>query len=146
MGESVYLEFWKYGFVGTQTLIKEIEKTLKAKGVLSMESYDLLLHLEVSKDRCLRMTDLSHRALLSPSGITRAISRLEKLGYVCRMPDPRDKRAILACITESGLQAREQTWGVYRAEVIRLLRKRIRAEDAKAAAKTLRHLAPDWMK
>src|SRR3954469_16193173 len=51
--------------------------------------------------------------MLTPSGITRVVIRLEERGFVDREPDPADGRAAFAVLTKPGLEA------LRRAQVIR---------------------------
>jgi DNA-binding MarR family transcriptional regulator len=50
----------------------------------------------------LRPVDLANRLLLTPSGVTRAILPLEKIGLVERSSHERDARASYVSITEAG--------------------------------------------
>ncbi len=50
-----------------------------------------------------RLTDLAERAGLTKQAVGEAVSELERLGYVERVPDPLDKRAKIIKLTEWGL-------------------------------------------
>lgn len=143
--QRAYLDLWTYAFVSIQSLTKEIGTELDRADGLNMESYDLLVQLEVTPTQSLRLSELAERALLSPSGITRAIDRLERLGYVRREPDATDGRATLAIITEAGLTARAATWPTYRAAILAKLSERLTPKEAQQAAAIFRKLAPDWL-
>jgi DNA-binding MarR family transcriptional regulator len=65
----------------------------------------VLVVLSESDDNRLRMCDLSTRLGLSPSGLTRRLDGLVRLGYVQRVPSSADRRVMLATITDAGLQA-----------------------------------------
>ena len=57
-------------------------------------------------------TQLYNRLLVTSGGMTGRIDRLEKLGLLCRLPDPQDRRSILVQLTENGhelIQAAGQT-------------------------------------
>ena len=49
-------------------------------------------------------TQLHHRLLVTSGGMTGRIDRLQKRGFVCRSPDPEDRRSILVELTERGLE------------------------------------------
>ena len=51
------------------------------------------------------MSDLGAQRMLTPSGITRVVVRLEEQGLVSREPDPADGRAAFAALTQPGLEA-----------------------------------------
>ena len=49
-----------------------------------------------------RLTDLARGAEMSPQSMGELVDELEGLGYVVRTPDPRDRRAKLIVLTDSG--------------------------------------------
>ena len=55
--------------------------------------------------------------MLTPSGITRVVDRLEKRGLVRREPDPSDGRAAVAVLTRRGLEALRSAQSVHHATV-----------------------------
>ncbi|MGH8792836.1 MAG: MarR family winged helix-turn-helix transcriptional regulator [Stackebrandtia sp.] len=82
-------------------LTSRLDVAHAAKG-LSGNDFDVLIRLARSPGRRLRMTDLSSQTMLSTSGVTRVVDRLERLGCVCRRPDPGDRRSLLAELTDAG--------------------------------------------
>jgi DNA-binding MarR family transcriptional regulator len=52
-----------------------------------------------------RLTELAERAGLTKQAVGEAATELERLGYVERLPDPKDKRAKIIKLTPSGLDA-----------------------------------------
>lgn len=50
----------------------------------------------------LLLSDIQRKILVSSSGITYLIDRLEKRGLVKRMPSPGDRRAVYASLTDEG--------------------------------------------
>lgn len=71
---------------------------------LSLPSFVLLVRLSRSPDRQLRMSDLADQTNLTPSGLTRAIDRLEEAGLVERVACPSDRRGAYAALTPEGLE------------------------------------------
>jgi DNA-binding MarR family transcriptional regulator len=49
-----------------------------------------------------RLSELAHRANISPQAMGEVVDELESLGYVVRRPDPRDRRAKLIVLTQQG--------------------------------------------
>lgn len=80
-----------------------IHRRLTAECGLSMQSFVLLLRLARSPDRRLRMSDLADQTSLTPSGLTRAIDRLDEAGYVRRDACTDDRRGSYAALTDEGL-------------------------------------------
>lgn len=74
---------------------------VKAHG-LPLTSYEVLLFLADSAHGRLRMSDLADSALLSRSGLTRLVDRLERQGLLRRETCPQDGRGSYAAITTRG--------------------------------------------
>ena len=84
-------------------LTRVLEAELLAEHQLTLPSYDVLLQLAEAPGRRLRMTELADRVLLSRSGLTRLVDRMEKEGLVERAACPGDARGTHAVLTDAGL-------------------------------------------
>ncbi len=100
-----------------ETAMREIDRRLRQDGELSLADYGVLITLLTAPRFRLRMSDLGTRRLLTPSGITRVVTRLEERGFVQREPDPADGRAALAALTRRGLEALRRAQAVHHATV-----------------------------
>jgi len=100
-----------------ETVMREIDRRLAAAGEISLDEYGVLVTLVGQPGMQLRMTDLGQRRMLTPSGITRAVMRLEKRKLVRREPDPDDGRSALATLTDRGLAALRRAQRVHHATV-----------------------------
>jgi DNA-binding MarR family transcriptional regulator len=87
----------------TTGLRAHLDRCLERDADLPLQSFELLLRLARSPGRHLRMSDLAAQTSLTPSGLTRAIDRLEAAGLVERAPCPSDKRGSYAALTPDGL-------------------------------------------
>ena len=79
-----------------------LDRELQAEEGLSLAWYDVLLHLDEVPGRRLRMTDLAAAVVISKSGLTSLVDRMEEAGLVAREPDPDDRRAIAVALTAAG--------------------------------------------
>ena len=52
-----------------------------------------------------RLTDLAHRANMTPQSMAEIVDELVEMGYVVRRPDPADRRAKLIVLTKRGRDA-----------------------------------------
>jgi DNA-binding MarR family transcriptional regulator len=59
----------------------------------------------IDLDRGSRLTDLAAEAGLTKQAVGEAVTELERLGYVQRVPDPQDGRAKIIKLTDRGLDA-----------------------------------------
>jgi DNA-binding MarR family transcriptional regulator len=71
---------------------------------LTLNDYEVLLHLAHAPGRRLRRVDLADRILLTPSGITRLLEGLERCGYVERASCESDARVTYAQLTRDGFE------------------------------------------
>ncbi|MEA2300999.1 MAG: hypothetical protein QOE44_1534, partial [Solirubrobacteraceae bacterium] len=65
-------------------LVKALDSELEQVHGLQLISYEVLLYLDQADDARMRMCDLASCVLLSRSGLTRLIDRLEREGLVAR--------------------------------------------------------------
>jgi DNA-binding MarR family transcriptional regulator len=84
------------------SLMKQLDTDLAAGHGLSASSYEVLLFLADAPDGRMRMAQLADSVLLSRSGLTRLVDRLERAGLVEREPCPSDQRGFNALITAEG--------------------------------------------
>jgi DNA-binding MarR family transcriptional regulator len=82
---------------------RRLEAELLAERNLSLADYDALVQLAVADDRRLRMSELAERVVLSRSGVSRLVDRLEAAGLVSRRACPTDARGSWAELTPAGL-------------------------------------------
>lgn len=94
---------WR-GFLRVHSaLIRALDAELVAAHDLPLHSYEVLVYLHDAPGRRLRMTELSRSVLLSASGVTRLVDRLEAQGFVCRSRCELDGRGYWAELTEAGI-------------------------------------------
>jgi DNA-binding MarR family transcriptional regulator len=91
------------GFLRAQAMIMHaLSGELEQANGMSMSSYDVLLQLARAPRRRLRMTELAEAVVLSPSGLTRLVERLEREGLVARIKSADDARGAYAALTDRG--------------------------------------------
>ena len=94
-------------------VVGRIERTLSEAGVIPLTSYDILLAVDGSPGKRLRMSEIADRVVLSRSGLTRSVEKLIKEGCLKREGCPEDRRGAFAVITEKGREALKKAWPVY---------------------------------
>jgi len=83
-------------------LLGQIESGLSHIKGISFAEYRLLRAIADSPQQRASRVDLAERVRLSPSGVTRALQPLEKLGFVETQRGERDARLALAALTSHG--------------------------------------------
>lgn len=109
-------------------LLKELDAELERAHGLPLSSYEVLINLASAPEQRLRMADLADRVLLSRSGMTRLVDRLERDGLLKRQQCSVDARGCFAALTADGAAFLERARPTHLASV----RERF-----------LRHLSPD---
>jgi DNA-binding MarR family transcriptional regulator len=91
------------GFLQTHAgLARELDADLRSAHGLPLIDFEILLWLGNRPYERMRMAALADTVLLSPSGLSRAVERLEARGLVQRIPCTEDRRGSYAALTESG--------------------------------------------
>src|SRR5689334_18855705 len=96
------LSAWRGLLKAHATLVKALDAELLGEHGLALTSYEVLLHLAHAPEGKMRMHDLASSVLLSRSGLTRLVDRLERDGLICRKACDDDARGAYACLTEPG--------------------------------------------
>ena len=108
----------------------------------SLADYGVLVTLATQPQLRLRMSDLGSQRMLTPSGITRVVTRLEKRGLISREPDPADGRASFASLTKPGLAALRRAQVVHHATVRELYLERLTPKDLNRLAQLFEKALP----
>jgi DNA-binding MarR family transcriptional regulator len=98
-------------------LVKRLDAELEAEHGLPLTSYEVLLHLWNAEGGKMRMCDVAESVLLSRSGLTRLVDRLERDGLVERAACADDARGSYAKLTDLGRQKLEEARGTHLAGV-----------------------------
>ena len=83
-------------------LVKALDAELLAGHDLPLTSYEVLINLQAAPDRRRRMAELAEGVLLSRSGMTRLVDRLERDGLLERDACVDDGRGTFAVLTDKG--------------------------------------------
>jgi DNA-binding MarR family transcriptional regulator len=94
---------WREFLHAHAVLTRELDEELRRSHGLPLSSYDVLVNLESAEDRQMRMSELAEAVLLSRSGLTRLVERLEREGLLARADCPSDARGSLAVLTDTGM-------------------------------------------
>ena len=79
-----------------------LEAQVRRDHGLTMARYDVLAHLEMADGGRLRLSELAASIVLSPSGLSKLLDRMDASGLIRREPDPDDARSTFATITPRG--------------------------------------------
>jgi DNA-binding MarR family transcriptional regulator len=153
-GVDAILEQWRserpdldpspIGIVGrVSRLARELEARLepvyKAHG-LEPGWHDVLATLRrTGPDHRLRPTDLTNASMLTSSGTTKRLDKLEQAGLIRREADPNDRRGTLITLTEAGRARIDSVTAAHLANEARLISS-LDAQEQSTLADLLRKL------
>jgi DNA-binding MarR family transcriptional regulator len=114
------------------TMTRAMNAQLVAEHGLTLSDYDVLVHLANAPDRRMRRVDLANSVLLTASGITRLLDRMEAEGWVCKQSCKSDARVTWAVLTEAGHEKLVEAAQTHHADIARLFTDRLSAEELDA--------------
>lgn len=79
----------------------QLDAHMRSQHGITIARYDVLAHLDMAGGR-LGMSELAAAIVLSPSGLSKLLDRMEASALIRREPDPDDARAAFATITPRG--------------------------------------------
>ena len=86
---------------------KRVGSALSVHGI-GLSEYLVLNELYLAAMNKMRRSDLAERVGLSPSGVTRLLNPMEKIGLVEKEENPRDARVSLVSLSAAGKQVYEE--------------------------------------
>jgi DNA-binding MarR family transcriptional regulator len=125
------------------TSIRRFNAELVSEHGLTLNDYEVLLHLSRAEGRRLRRVDLAERVLLTPSGITRLLEGLERSGWVERASCDSDARVTYAQLTDDGEAKLREAAGTHVAGIHAFFRERFSKNEVKALGGLLERLPLD---
>ncbi len=113
------LAAWR-GMLATHSMVvAELDEELEREHGIALSSYEVLMYLGDAEGGRLRMGELAERLLLSRSGITRLVDRLQRQGLVERHRCSDDGRGYFAALTDAGRSKLDASRGDHLAGVRR---------------------------
>jgi DNA-binding MarR family transcriptional regulator len=137
------LAAWR-GFLRTHALlVKELDADLESQHKLPLTSYDVLTNLADREDGRMRMCDLADAVVLSRSGLTRLVDRLQREGLIERQQCTSDARGAYAVLTDLGRARLRDAQPLHRESVRRRFLEHFSEEELRVLATCWERLYPD---
>ena len=134
---------WERSLRAISGLLAEFDREMQDDTGITVIWYDVLLNLRHAPDMRMRMQALSDSLVLTRSGATRLIDRIEKAGLVRREPAAEDRRGYYAILTEKGLDVLIRTQKSHTAGIARHFGKHLDADERKTMFTLMGKLLPD---
>jgi DNA-binding MarR family transcriptional regulator len=129
------LDAWRGFLRAHATLVRELDEELTERHGLPLSSYDVLVQLSEAPGGRLRMSHLADAVLLSRSGLSRLVTRLERQGLIERVECDDDARGAFAALTELGRARYLEARSTHRAGVRERFLDRLGERDQRQLAR-----------
>jgi DNA-binding MarR family transcriptional regulator len=96
---------WSLFLRAHAVLVEALDAELQRKRGLPLSWFDVLTALAQAPRGRMRMNELGEAVLLSKSGVTRLVDRMESAGLLTRCACPTDRRVVYAALTPAGRAA-----------------------------------------
>ena len=123
-------------------LTRALDAELTERHGLPLTSYEVLLFLADARDGRMRMSELADSVLLSRSGLTRLVDRLERDGLLEREQCEEDARGYFAAITDSGRAVFDEARRTHLAGVRERFIDRLSGDDLRTIGELWEKVAP----
>ncbi len=110
-------------------LTRQLSTRLEGEHGLTLSDFDVLAQLYFAPDRALRRIDIARQVLLTASGITRLLERLERAGWVEKRNCATDARVTYAVLTQEGMRKFEAARASHVADLDELFGSRLTADE-----------------
>ena len=120
----------------------ELDRELQEAQALPLTHYEVLIYLHAAPGRRLRMSELASSVLLSQSGVTRLVDRLERDGLVARERCDDDRRGLFARLTPAGVARLAKARPTHLAGVRRLYLQKFSDEELAELAELWERVLP----
>lgn len=127
---SVHLEAWRALLRAQAGVAGNLERELMAAEGLPLAWFEVLLVLDQAPEGALRLQRLMDTVLMTKSGVSRLVDRMETAGLVARSGCPSDRRGAFACITDLGREKLQRATPIHAGGIDRHLAKVLDTEQA----------------
>jgi DNA-binding MarR family transcriptional regulator len=134
------LDAWARLLRGHAAITRALSAELEADHGLTINDYEALLLLSRADEGRLRRVDLAEQLLLTPSGVTRLLDGLERIGLVERAACSSDRRVTYAVLTEGGRARLEEASASHLTGVRAFLEDRFSGQELDQLAELLGRL------
>jgi len=139
--DAAHMAAWRSFIEAHARVLARLSRELQDEESLPLTWYDVLVQLSEAEGHRLRMQDLADRVLLSQSGLTRLVDRLQRAGLVERVRCADDGRGLFAQLTPDGLAALRRTYPTHLRGVREWFADALTAEEAALLARALGRVA-----
>lgn len=131
-GKITAAQAWEQSLTSVSRLLQKFDSNMQKDAGISVIWYDVLLHLNLAPDKKMRMQSLSDSLVLTRSGVTRIVDRIEKAGLVRREAAVEDRRGYYAILTNEGSRVLNRAQKAHRKDIREYFGARLDADERQA--------------
>lgn len=129
-GPTVQGRAWRAFLETHRDVVAFLEREFRAGAGVELVHYDVMLHVSEGGEGGRRMTDLARAVVLSKSGLTALVDRMERDGLIARKADAEDRRVVRVVLTPTGRKRLTEASEHHRGVVRRIFTSRVSEEEA----------------
>ena len=134
------LDTWVRFLRAHSAIVGKLNTELVADHGLTINDFEVLLHLSWAPEQAMRRVDLASSVLLTASGITRLLDGLESCGLVAKERCASDARVTYAVLTKAGVKKIEEARESHVADIEELFGSRFSPQEREQLAELLGRL------
>jgi DNA-binding MarR family transcriptional regulator len=134
------LASWVFFLRAHSAITRQLNADLLAEHGLTLNDYEVLLHLSHADNQMMRRVDLAESVLLTASGITRLLDGLQRAGFVEKASCSSDARVSYAKLTDAGREKLEEAAVTHLAGIDELFTSRYSEHELESLAAYLSRL------
>ena len=135
--ETDHMSTWEGLLRTVGWLLKTFEQELQEAEGLPLPWFDVLIQLSSAPGGRLRMQALADSVVLSRSGLTRLIDRMETAGVVRRDAAEGDRRGYYAVITVEGERVFSRAHAIHERQIEKYFNRHLLESDRKAMSRAI---------
>jgi len=117
-----------------------LDEELRNEAGIDLQTYDALLHVYEAGKVGIPMTELAQKVVLSKSGLTTLVDRIEERGWMQRIPDSVDRRVTRITLTDPGVEAFRSAARIHVAGIESYFASRVTDDEAEVIVETLERM------
>jgi DNA-binding MarR family transcriptional regulator len=134
---SERLAAWEALIRTVGALVKTFDSEMEKNFGLPLTWYDVLIQLSEAPEGRLRMQALADKVVLSRSGLTRLVDRMEKAELVRREHSTEDRRGYYAVLKEEGRQVFLRAQPIHHRDIQEHFARHLSDADVRALTRTI---------
>lgn len=108
-----HIQAWRLLMESQALVVERVEASLAERGLPPLAWYDVLWAVREAPGRRLRQSRLADAVVMSRSGLSRLVDRIEAAGLLRREACPSDRRGADVVLTPEGRAMLRRMWAVY---------------------------------